>query len=64
MGEEIGLGMTHSLCHCEAKQVSRSNLGGQVCVARNDNITVPPPLWAEVRGKAQFRSQLPTLHCL
>ena len=32
-------------------------------VARNDNITVPPPVRAEVRGKIQFRSQPLTSHC-
>jgi len=31
--------------------------------AHNDNITAPPPVRAEVRGKAQFRSQSPTSHC-
>jgi hypothetical protein len=29
----------------------------------NDNITLPPPLWAEVRGEAHFSIQPPTSHC-
>jgi hypothetical protein len=40
---------------------ARNNRKGKV--ARNDSINVPPPLWAEVWGKAHFSIQPPTSHC-
>jgi hypothetical protein len=73
------LARIHFPGHCEehsdeailvgVNEIARSRQVGarndkEVRAFGNDNITVPPPIRAEVQGKAQFKSQLPTSHCL